>query len=183
MLLLSKSGALKGFNRPLHSTSERGTAFEHLKRKLLKLLALFLVNPNKPFVSQTDARNYAMGAVLQQTHKKRNHYPFAFWSRVLIPSQRKSRTPRTKEDYAIVIALRKWAGNISPQPICVCTGHQSLRTWHTECVDTPSGPAAHAARWHETFSNFDLSVLYVPGKDNTIADVRSHCLYPAGRAL
>ena len=91
--------------------------------------------------------------------------------------------PRTKEAYAIVSALRKWAGHIGLQPVCVCTDHQSLRNWHTECVDTPSGPAARVARWHETFSKFDLSVVYVPGKDNKIADVLSRWVYPASRAL
>ena len=74
---------------------------------------------------------------------------------------------------AIVSALRKWAGNIGLQPVCVCTDHQSLRNRHMGCFNTPSGPAARFARWHETFSRFDLSAVYVPGKDNTIADVLS----------
>ena len=52
-----------------------------------------------------------------------------------------------------------------------------------ECVDTPSGPGARVARWHETFSKFDLSVVYVLSKDNTIIDVLSQWVYPASRAL
>ena len=59
----------------------------------------------------------------------------------------------------------------------VCTDHQSLQSWHKEHVDTPSGPAARRARCHETFAKFDLSVdlsvVYVPGKDNTVADFLS----------
>ena len=53
---------------------------------------------------------------------------------------------------------------------------------HREHVDTPSGPAARRARWHETFAKFDLSVLYVPGKDNTVADCLSRWAYPGGKA-
>ena len=64
----------------------------------------------------------------------------------------------------------------------VCTDHQSLQSWHKEHVDTPSGPAARRARWHETFAKFDLSVIYVPGKDNTVADCLSRWAYPAGKA-
>ena len=64
----------------------------------------------------------------------------------------------------------------------VCTDHQSLQSWHKEHVDTPSGPAARRARWHETFAKFDLSVVYVPGKDNTVADCLSRWAYPAGKA-
>ena len=64
----------------------------------------------------------------------------------------------------------------------VCTDHQSLQSWHKEHVDTPSGPAAGRARWHETFPKFDLSVVYVQGKDNTVADCLSRWAYPAGKA-
>ena len=56
----------------------------------------------------------------------------------------------------------------------VCTDHQSLQSWHNEHVDTLSGPAARRARWHKTFAKFDLSIVYVPGKDNTVAG----CLSP-----
>ena len=64
----------------------------------------------------------------------------------------------------------------------LCTDHQSLQSWHKEHVDTPSGPAARRARWHETLAKFDLSVVYVPGKDNTVADCLSQWPYPAGKA-
>ena len=64
----------------------------------------------------------------------------------------------------------------------VCTDHQYLQSWHKEHVNTPSGPAARRARWHETFPKFDLSVLYLPGKDNTVADCLSRWAYPAGKA-
>ena len=64
----------------------------------------------------------------------------------------------------------------------VCTDHQSLQSWHKEHVNTPSGPAARRARWNETFAKFDLSVVYVPGKDTTVADCLSRWAYPAGKA-
>ena len=84
--------------------------------------------------------------------------------------------------YAIVCALRKWSGHIGLQPVVVCTDHQSLQSWHKEHVDTPQGPAARRARWHETLSKFDLRVVYVPGKDNPVADCLSRWAYPAGKA-
>ena len=80
-------------------------------------------------------------------------------------------------------ALRKWASHIGLQPVCVCTDNQILRNRHTECVDTFSGPAACVARWHEAFGKFDLSVVYVPGKEKTIAYVLSYRVYPALRAF
>ena len=89
---------------------------------------------------------------------------------------------RENETYAIVCALRKWSGHIRLQLLVVCTDHQSLQSWHKEHVDTPSGLAARRARWHETFAKFDLSNVYVPGNDNTVADCLSRWAYPAGKA-
>ena len=140
------------------------------------------MDPDKGFVLRTDASDYAVGAVLEQVRDDGTHVPVAFWSRILAEGQRRTWTAREKETYAIVCALRKWSGHIGLQPVVVCTDHQSLQSWHKEHVDTPSGPAARRARWHETFAKFDLSVVYVPGKDNTVADCLSRWAYPAGKA-
>ena len=183
MLQLSKSEARRGSSHPLHWTPELDSTLGDLKRELLKPLTLFLGNVDKPFVIRTDASDYVMGAVLERNDEKANHYPVAFWSRVLTPSERKSWTRSTEEACAIKSALRQWAGHIGLQPVCVCTDRPSLRNWHTDCVLTPSGPAARVARCHQTFSNFDLSVVYIPGKDNTIGDVLSCRNCPAGGVL
>ena len=110
---------------------------------------------------------------LQGVHENAS-VPVAFWSRILAEGQRRTWTAREKETYAIVCALRKWSGHIGLQPVVVCTDHQSLQSCRPkEHVDTPSGPAARRAQWHETFAKFDLSVVYVPGKDKTVADCLS----------
>ena len=104
--------------------------------------------------------------------------PVAFYSRKLTKSQL-NWTPREKETYAIVAALPKWAGWISIQPIVVKSDHRSLENWVTEQVDTPSRPRGRRARWHETMSQFNLSVEYLPGKENLVADAFSRFAYPA----
>ena len=63
------------------------------------------------------------------------------------------------------------------------TDHQSLQSWHKEHVDTPSGPASRQATWHETLAKFYLTVVYVPGKDNTVADCLSRWAYPARKGM
>ena len=70
-------------------------------------------------------------------------------------------------------ALRKWGGLIGFQPVVVTTDHKALENWVTEHVDTPSGPRGRRARWHETLSQFDITVVYVPGPDNVVADAMS----------
>ena len=63
------------------------------------------------------------------------------------------------------------------------TEHKSLESWATELLDTPSGPAGRRARWHELLSKFDVTVAYIPGKDNGVEDALSRWAYPASQAF
>jgi hypothetical protein len=38
------------------------------------------------------------------------------------------------------------------------------------------------ARWHQFLSRYDISVGYIPGKENDIADIMSRWAYPASQA-
>ena len=163
----------KGSEKALVWNEESDRAFEGMKQALLSAVGLHLVDPGPGFVLRTDACNYAIGAVLEQVLDDGRHVPVALWSRVLAEGQRRTWTPREKEVYAIVMALRKWAGYIVLHPVTVCTDHQSLQSWHKKHVDTPSGQASRRARWHRTLAKSDLTVVYSPGKDNTIADCLS----------
>ena len=108
--------------------------------------------------------------------------PVAFLSRKLASNQR-NWTPREIETYAIILALQKWETWIGLQPVLVLTDHKAIESWAKELLETPSGPVGRRARWHQIFSKYDLSVGYIPGKDNTIADILSRWAYPASQAL
>ena len=168
-------------------------AFHELKRRLISGLALQRVNPDKPFVLRVDASGYAVGATLEQLKEgdekptpqdvlDKKTIPVAFMSRKLAEGQRKW-TPREMETYAIILALQKWESWIGLQPVLILTDHQSLESWAKEVLDTPSGPVGRRARWHQIFSKYDLTVGYIPGKENTIADILSRWAYPASQAL
>ena len=172
----------KASKEKLAWTTEADEAFDKLREHLLGELGLFVVDQDKGFVLHTDASDYSLGAVLKQVRCDGTHVPVAFWSRVLAEGQRPMWTAREKETYAIVRALWKLSGHIGFQPVVVCTDHQSLQSWHKEHVDTPSSPAAKRAQWHETFAKLDLSVVYVPGKEDTVADCLSRQAYPARKA-
>ena len=183
MLKGKREETKKGSKKALVWNDESDRAFEGMKQALLSAVGLHLVDPDRGFVLRTDASDYAVGAVLEQVLDDGRHVPVACWSRVLAEGQRRTWTPREKEAYAIVMALRKWARYIALHPVTVCTDHQSLQSWHKEHVDTPSGPASRRARWHETLAKFDLTVVYVPGKDNTVADCLSRWAYPASKGM
>ena len=68
------------------------------------------------------------------------------------------------------------------QSVLVLTDHKSLESWTKEVLDTPSGPLGRRSRWHQIFSKFDLSVGYIPGKQNLIQDILSRWAYPASQA-
>ena len=172
-----------GSKKALVWNDEAARAFEGMKQALLSAVGLHLVDPDRGFVLCSDDSDYAVGAVSEQVLDDGRLVPVAFWSQVLAEGQGRTWTPRERQAYAIVMASRKWAGYIALHPVTFCTDHQSLQSWHKEHVDTPSGPASQRARWHETLTKFDLRVVYVPGKDNTVADCLSRWAYPASKGM
>ena len=110
-------------------------------------------------------------------------HPVAFMSRKLAKGPARNWSPREKETFAVISALRKWAGWIGYQQVVVLTDHRALESWVSEFVDTPSGPAGRRARWHELLSRFNIEVKYIPAKDNVVADTMSPWAYPASQAL
>ena len=140
MLKGNREETKKGSKKALVWDADSDRAFEGMKQALISAVDLHLVDPDQGFVLRTDASDYAVGAVLEQVLDDGRHVPVAFWSRVLAEGQRRTWTPREKEAYAIVMALRKWAGYIALHPVTVCTDHQSLQSWHKEHVDTPQVP-------------------------------------------
>ena len=195
ILKVSKQDGKKGSKKAVRFTKEQRQAFDQIKSRLLGGLELFMVNPDKPFVLRVDASDKAVGAALEQFDddlpdrptegdtSSRKRHPVAFLSRKLTPGQVRTWTPREKETYAVVLALQKWASWIGLQPILVVTDHKSLEAWATEVLDTPSGPGGRKARWDELLSKFDVTVVYVPGKYNEVADALSRWAYPASQAF
>ncbi len=137
----------KGSIKPVEWDDDSRLAFENLKKALANGLEFFRIELDEPFILRTDASDFALCAVLEQQREVK-WVPVAFYSRKLAKSQ-KNCTPRRKETYAIVAALRKWAGWIGFQPVVVKTDHRSLEHWVAENVDPPSGPTGQRARWHE----------------------------------
>jgi hypothetical protein len=179
-LKLNRQDGKKGSKLRLKWEPEEIEAFLALKKALTDQLELWQVNLDKPFRLHCDASDFAIGAELCQQFGER-WLPVALFSRKLAKAQL-NWVPLEKETYAIVAALRKWGGLIGFQPVVVTTDHKALENWVTEHVDTPSGPRGRRARWHETLSQFDITVVYVPGPDNVVADAMARWAYPASSA-
>ena len=179
-LRLNRQDGKKGSKLKLLWTDEEKKAFVELKNRLADHLELWQADPDRPFRLRCDASDYAIGAELVQEIGG-VWRTVGLYSRKLGGSQL-NWTIREKETYSIVAALQKWANTIGFQPVEVTTDHKSLENWVTEHVNTPSGPRGRRARWHEALSQFDLSVVYIPGPENVVADSMSRWAYPASSA-
>ena len=90
-LLKVPKGKSKGADaRKLTWTDKSRQSFEDTKKLLAEGLSLFILNPDARFLLETDASDYAIGAVLHQfdtdgtrTGKKCKAFPVSFFSRKL----------------------------------------------------------------------------------------------------
>ena len=115
-LLKLPTGKSKGAGaRKLAWTDKSCQSFEDTKKLLDEGLSLFIMNLVAPFMSETDASDYAIGAVLHQfdtdgirTGEKGKAFPVSFFSQKL-PAGQVNWNPREKKCYAIVSAPHKWS--------------------------------------------------------------------------
>jgi hypothetical protein len=144
-------------------------AFELLKRKLKEAPVLALPDPDRPYVVNTDASDFATGAVLQQDFG-RGLQPVAFLSHKMSPAETRYPT-HDKEMLAIIHALTEWRTYLQGRQaftVRIRTDHNSLQYFMTQ----PS-LSARQARWLDKLADFDFKIEYVRGPTNTVADALS----------
>jgi len=144
-------------------------AFNTLKELIYKDpkdggLILMMPDFTKPFVVDTDASKFAIGAVLQQEDEEKKLRPIMFISRKLCAAERNYCT-RQREALAVVWALKRlreylWGGPL----FTVRTDHHNL-LWLMNHEQT-----GRLARWQAFLSCFNFTMVYLPGKRNVIAD-------------
>ena len=146
------------------------TAFDSVKDALSTATVVQPPDPSKPFIVYTDASDFAVGAVVMQDHGS-GPQPIAYMSRKHASAERNYPT-REKELLAIVCALREWRHYFANTQISVFTDHDSLRYLLTQRLPL----TGRMARWLEATQEFNLTIGYVPGKANVVADALSRVL-------
>ena len=101
-------------------------AFEYLKENIISAPVLALPNLRQPFEIQTDASDYAMGAVLLQHGK-----PIAFHSETFNGAIIDHPT-YDKELYALVKRVDKWKHYLMGKETIIHTDHQPLQYLHSQ---------------------------------------------------
>ena len=112
---------LKGKGRHFVWAKAQQKSFDKLKIAIASEPVLAIVDPNQPFVVETDASDFAVGAVLLQ-----NGRPIAFESKKLDSAQC-NYSAYEKELYAIVHALDKWRHYLYGAKFEIFFDHESIK--------------------------------------------------------
>ncbi|MBW0581342.1 hypothetical protein O181_121057, partial [Austropuccinia psidii MF-1] len=143
--------------------------FHQLKEAFTIAPILSHFDPSLPTIVETDACNYALGAVLSQISDSGKH-PIAFDSRKL-PQAELNYEINDKELLGIVWALKHWRAFLLSlsSSFEVLTDHSSLQYFMSSNILT-----FRQARWAEFLSEFHFSITYRPGHLATLPDALSH---------
>lgn len=146
-------------------------AFEAIKQLVASRECLTVIdhdNPgnNKIFVT-TDASDLGTGAVLSFGPTWETARPVAFDSKQLNDAERNYPT-HDKEMLGIVRALRKWRTDLLGATFEVYTDHKTL-----EYFNKQRDMSKKQLRWAEFLADYDFTINYVRGENNTVADALS----------
>ena len=150
-------------------------AFETLKRKLISPTVLALLKRVLPFMIDTDASAYQMGAMLLQQQDPSNPkewVPVGYWSKIL-NSVEQSYSATERECYSVVWAITTLRPYIEGQKFVARTDHDALR-W----LLTLSDPSGRLMRWGLRLSEFDFEIQYRPGRVHQVPDALSRLITP-----
>ncbi|MBW0531100.1 hypothetical protein O181_070815 [Austropuccinia psidii MF-1] len=149
--------------------------FHQLKEAFTIAPILSHLDPSLPTIVETDASDYALGAVLSQISDSGKH-PIAFDSHKLLPAELNYEI-HDKELLGIVWALKRWRAFLLSlsSSFEVLTGHSSLKYSMSSKILT-----CCQARWAEFLSEFHFSITYLPGRLATLPDAlsRRDDIYP-----
>ena len=145
------------------------SAFEQLKEKLLSPPILVYPNYQDTFYLASDASDTGIGGVLLQKHGNKMH-PCSFYSRKLRTHSPNETAYATidKECLAIANSLLAFKYIIYGCNVVVLTDHQPLTHFFKH-----SSLNSKRTRWQLLFEDFDITIRYLPGKMNVIADALS----------
>jgi hypothetical protein len=148
-------------------------AFDTLKEKISSAPVLALPNLRQPFEIQTDASNYAMGAVLLQ-HGKPICFHSETFNGVVI-----NYPTYDKELYALVQSVKKWKHYLLGKETIIHTDHQPLQYLQSQ---TKLQQARHF-RWMGFLQQFHLVIRYKKGIYNKVVDMLSRPIISASVIL
>jgi transposase InsO family protein len=142
---------------------ECNEAFKKLKESLVSAPVLGYPDPALPYVLDTDASKWAVGAVLSQVQEGRERV-IAYFSKTFSPAELNYCTTR-KELLAVIKAIKHFRPYLYGRKFTLRTDHASL-IW----LCKRSQPSDQVARWLESLAEMDYKVIHRPGSKHSNAD-------------
>ena len=150
-------------------TKECDAAFKLLKEKLMEAPVLISPQVDKDYVIHCDVSKYSYSGILQQTRPSTGELvPVAYFSGNFDKTQVKWNITE-KEAYAIYKSVKKFTFYITGAKTMVFSHHKPLKNFIEGGMNITK-----LARWSLELQEFDISLEFIQGKLNTIADVISH---------
>jgi RNase H-like domain found in reverse transcriptase len=149
-------------------TNKAEEAFEMLKEAFTTAPILRVFDPKKEIMVETDASDYAIGAVLNQESEGKSH-PIAFYSRKMSAPEL-NYDIHDKELLAIVEAFKEWRVYLEgpEHQVLVYTDHKNLVAF-----TTTKQLNRRQTRWAELLSTYNFRITYRKGSENAKADALS----------
>ena len=142
-------------------TDELTEAFNNTKEALMHATQLSIFDDSIPACIRTDASAEIIAAVLEQKGK-----PIAFFSKHLSPCEKKYST-YDRELLAVYRAIKHFRYYMEAVTFTVYTDHRPLT--HSQ----PKEPSHRQWRQLQYISEFNCTLEYCPGVENTVADALS----------
>lgn len=159
----------------LEWSTEADQAFQDLKKTFTS--APILIHPDfqKPFFLETDASDFALGAVLSQHGEGGRLHSVAFHSRKFTAPEINYEI-HDKELLAIVDSFQEWRHFLegAQHPVTVYTDHKNLEYFMSARVLN-----RRQARWSISLSRFNFVITYRPGSQQIRSDALSRRAYLA----
>lgn len=144
-------------------------AFNTIKNCLVSAPVLTCPDFAKPFVLQTDASAYGLGAVLTQSYPDGEHV-ICFLSRTLTKAERNYSTTE-RECLAVIWAVEKLRHFLEGSHFTVVTDHASLLWLHN--LKDPTGKLA---RWALRLQPYNYTIVHRKGRENVVPDFLSRAV-------
>lgn len=152
-------------------------AFKELNKSLTLIPLLGYPDREKPYKIYCDSSSYSIGVHMSQSSIENalvpnsgDEVPIFFLSHRLTTSQIKGFSTTEKECYAILFALTKLNFYIYNCRVIVFTDHKPLKFLFSAPLTNK-----RLERWAIQISQYNVSIQYLKGKDQKIADYLSRC--------
>lgn len=145
-------------------------AFQAIKDALVSAPILSCPDFNLPFIVQTDASAYGIGAVLSQKKSNGEEHVICYVSRSL-SRQERNYSVTERECLAVIYAIEKLRPYLEGYRFTVITDHHSL-LW----LNNLKEPTGRLARWAVRLQQFSFEIIHRKGKDHVVPDLLSRAV-------